>query len=149
MENPFNDEYFMNKALQQAQFAFENNEVPIGAVVVHNHTIIGKGFNQVEQLQDATAHAEMIALTAACGYVGSKFLKDCTLYVTVEPCVMCAGAIALTRVKKVVFGIREPNTGILDKYPQTLNKIEIVGGIEALKAKELMQDFFRAKREIN
>jgi len=148
MENPFNDSYFMRKALEQAQRAYEENEVPIGAVVVYDNRIIGKGYNQVEKLQDATAHAEMIALTAACSYIGAKYLIDCVLYITIEPCVMCAGAINLTRIKKIVFGGREPKTGILDKHPQTLERIEIIGGIEEAKCVDLMKSFFKEKREL-
>ena len=105
------DEFFMRKALEQAQRAFDEEEVPIGALVVCNNKIIGKGYNQTEKLIDVTAHAEMIAITAAAAELGSKYLDECTLYVTIEPCVMCAGAIKDARFHKIVIGAKEPKTG--------------------------------------
>ena len=147
MINVYNDKYFMKLALQEAQAAFDKDEVPIGAVVTFKNTIIGKGHNQVEQLQDPTAHAEMIAITAATNYVGAKFLTDCTLFITVEPCVMCAGAIKWSRIGKVVFGCREPRSGFLANHSLVLNGVEMVGGIEEEQAKNLMQEFFKQKRK--
>jgi tRNA(adenine34) deaminase len=107
----FSDEYFMGKAVQLAQQAFDEDEVPIGAVVVHNQRIIAKGYNQTEKLTDVTAHAEMLAITGAAQFLGSKFLDECTLYVTVEPCTMCFGAVQWARPARLVYGASEPKTG--------------------------------------
>ncbi|CQB86816.1 cytosine deaminase [Chlamydia trachomatis] len=144
---PFSDQYFMKLALQEAQLAYEAEEVPIGAVIVSRDTVIGRGHNLTETLQDVTAHAEMIALTAAQNYLGCKVLPDCTLYVTVEPCVMCAGAIRHSRLKRVVWGADEPksgNTRFSDDilHPSTL----VTRGILAEECASLMQDFFRHRR---
>ena len=105
---PYNDEYWMKLALKEAGYAYEEDEVPIGAVIVCNNKIIGKGYNQTERLHDVTAHAEMIAITAAANYLGAKFLEDCTLYVTIEPCPMCAAALRWARVRSMVLPIRRP-----------------------------------------
>ena len=110
---PKKDELFMAKALSLAQEAFELDEVPIGAVVVHKDRIIAKAYNQIERLNDPTAHAEILAITSACAALKCKWLQDCTLYVTVEPCSMCAGALVLARIGKVVFGCHDPKTGAL------------------------------------
>ncbi len=107
----FNDEYFMKEALKQALMALDKNEVPIGAVVVCENKIIGKGHNQVELLHDVTAHAEMIALTAASSHMGAKYLTDCTLYVTLEPCSMCASAMGWAQVARVVYGASDAKRG--------------------------------------
>ena len=141
------DEYFMQQALKEAQKAFSEDEVPIGAVVVCQNKIIGKGYNQVERLNDATAHAEMIAITAAENYLGSKYLQDCTLYVTVEPCVMCAGAIAWARLSKIVYGAPEEKFGFtrLEKnvlHPKTL----VTKFVLQQDCAALMKDFFARKR---
>lgn len=106
-----NDEDFMRLALREAEKAYELKEVPIGAVVVHNNKVIGKGHNQIEMLQDPTAHAEMIAITAATAHLGSRRLLECTLYVSIEPCPMCAGAIVLARIPRIVFGALDPKAG--------------------------------------
>ena len=115
----YSDEYFMTRALDLAMQAYEEQEVPIGAVVVHNNKIIGKGYNQTEKLQDVTAHAEMLAITSAAQYMNSKFLDECTLFVTIEPCVMCAGASNWARFGRIVFGAQEPKFG----YSTISNKI--------------------------
>ncbi|MBX2985585.1 MAG: nucleoside deaminase [Bacteroidia bacterium] len=147
MENILSDEYFMEIALKEAQKAFDDDEVPIGAVIVHENKIIGKGYNQTEKLKDITAHAEMIAITAASGYIGSKYLEECTMYVTLEPCVMCMGALKASRITKVVFGASEPKTGFSVFLPsQFANKINIVGNIKQQECALLMQDFFKNKR---
>lgn len=144
----FTDEYFMNIALQQAQLALEQDEVPIGAIVVANNKVIGKGFNQTEMLHDVTAHAEMIAITAASNAVGSKYLSECTLYVSIEPCVMCAGALAWSRISKVVYGASEPKFGYSLTDEQIISsKTEIVQGVLQEEAASLMTEFFKSKRQ--
>ncbi|MEZ4777076.1 MAG: nucleoside deaminase [Bacteroidia bacterium] len=141
------DEYFMRQALLQAERAYEEGEVPIGAVVVSNFRIIGKGYNQTEKLQDPTAHAEMIAITAACEYLGSKYLTDCTLFVTVEPCPMCAGALRWSQVERIVYGADEPKTGFSRHSPSLIHpKTQILSGMMETDCRTLMQEFFRAKR---
>ncbi|MEZ4828056.1 MAG: nucleoside deaminase [Bacteroidia bacterium] len=142
------DEYFMRQALFQAERAFEEGEVPIGAVVVSNFRVIGKGYNQTERLQDPTAHAEMIAITAACEYLGSKYLTDCTLFVTVEPCPMCAGALRWAQIGRIVYGAGEPKTGFSRHIPGLIHpKTRIISGIMENDCRSLMQEFFRAKRD--
>ena len=137
----------MQQALRLAEEAFAQDEVPIGAVVVSDYRIIGKGYNQTERLQDPTAHAEMIAITAACESLGSKYLQDCSLFVTVEPCSMCAGALKWAQVSRVVFGAYEPKTGFSQHQPGLLHhKTLITGGLLAAESSELMQQFFRQKR---
>lgn len=148
MEAVDHDGMFMQKALEQAQKAFDEDEVPIGAVVVCNKRIIGKGYNQTEKLKDVTAHAEMLAITAASTHLGSKYLDECTLYVTIEPCVMCAGAIKNARFARIVVGAPEPKTGFSRFITQDFNtKTELVSGLMEAECKELMQSFFRAKRD--
>ena len=115
MITPFDDIYFMKKALDEAKIAFENGEVPIGAVVVCNNTVIAKAHNQVEILSDITAHAEILAITAASNYLGSKFLDDCTMYVSLEPCPMCAGAIKWARVGRLVYAASDDKGGFMKK----------------------------------
>lgn len=143
---------FMFAALQEAENAAEKNEVPIGAVVVYNNKIIGKGFNQTETLNDATAHAEMLALTAASNHLQTKILEECDLYVTLEPCVMCTGAILLSRIKNLYFGTFEPKFGACgslynipadNKYNHSIN---IYSGIYAEESKSLLKKFFKTKR---
>lgn len=143
---------WMQIALREAERAFENGEVPIGAVVVRENEVIGRGRNMVEQLQDPTAHAEMIAITAACETLGTKFLEDCTLYVTLEPCPMCAGAIVWSRIRKLVYGAFDEKAGsasTLYNIPQDrrLNHfVEIVSGIEEERSAALLRDFFKQRR---
>ena len=143
----FSDEYYMGKALQLAQQAFEEDEVPIGAVVVHKQRIIAKGYNQTEKLTDVTAHAEMLAITGAAQYLGSKFLEECTLYVTVEPCVMCFGAIQWARPQRVVFGASEPKTGYHCKGLIASPKMEVISGVLERECSDLMRSFFKLKRK--
>lgn len=143
----FTDEYFMAKALDLAMQAFEEGEVPIGSVVVHNNKILGKGYNQTEKLQDVTAHAEMLAITAASNSVNGKFLDECTLYVTIEPCLMCAGAIQWARFGKVVYGATEPKFGFERIDKKLLGKTVVLGGVMAEPCADLMKRFFKSKRK--
>lgn len=142
------DELYMKKALEQAQRAYDADEVPIGAVVVCNGKIIGKGYNQTEALNDVTAHAEMLAITAAASHLGGKYLDECVLYVTIEPCVMCAGAIRHARFGKVVIGALEPKTGFSNFLNEDFNsKTEVLTGVLEHNCKSMMKNFFKAKRD--
>ena len=141
------DEHFMQQALRQAERAFEADEVPIGAVVVSEGRVIGRGYNQTERLQDPSAHAEMIALTAACDYLGSKYLRACTVFVTIEPCSMCASALRWAQVGRLVFGAEEPKYGYRRYQPLLLHpKTQVSGGLLAEDCSALMQRFFQARR---
>lgn len=141
------DTYYMKKALEQAQQAYDAEEVPIGAVVVCNNKVIGKGYNQTEKLNDVTAHAEMLAITAAATHLGGKYMDECTLYVTIEPCVMCAGAIKLARFRKVVIGSTEPKTGFSNFLNEVFNsKTELKTGVLEEECKGLMKQFFKERR---
>lgn len=141
------DTYYMKVALAEARNALAKDEVPIGAVVVCRDQIIGKGHNLTETLHDVTAHAEMQAVTAAEEYLNGKYLDTCTLYVTVEPCVMCAGAIAWSQIGKLVYGTRDEKRGYLKYAPQALHpKTIVIGGILADEAADLMKNFFKKKR---
>jgi tRNA(adenine34) deaminase len=142
----FSDEYFMGKALQLAQQAFDEDEVPIGAVVVHKDRIIGKGYNQTERLTDVTAHAEMLAITGAAQFLGSKYLQECTIYVTIEPCTMCFGAIQWARPARLVFGASEPKTGYQSKGLIAAAKMDVTTGVMETPCVELMRLFFSRKR---
>ena len=143
----FDDAYFMKKALVEANVAFDMDEIPIGAVVVCQNQIIARAHNLTEQLTDVTAHAEMQAITAAANYLGGKYLTDCTLYVTVEPCVMCSGALGWSQIGRVVFGARDEKRGFQKLAPEALHvKTEMVEGILADECGALMQDFFARKR---
>ena len=156
MEDPIidlqSDHYFMGEALRQALKAYEAEEVPVGAVVVREGRIISRAFNQVELLKDATAHAEMLALTAAEQAVGDWRLNDCTLYVTKEPCPMCAGAIVHVRVGRVVFGAGDPKAGAagsalnLLQYPTFNHRCEITSGVREPECRDLLQSFFAEQR---
>jgi len=140
-------DYFMTEALKEAQKAFDNGEVPVGAVVVCQNKIIARAHNQTEQLTDATAHAEMLAITAAAHKLGSKYLDECELYVTLEPCVMCAGALHWVQLKKLVYGADDIQRGFsLAKTPLLHPKTEIVKGIKKDPSKELINAFFRRIR---
>ena len=144
-----NDEHFMKQALRQAQIAFEEDEVPVGAVVVINERIIARGYNQVEKLNDPTAHAEIIALTSAFNNLGSKYLPEATLYVTVEPCVMCAGALYWSKIGRVVYGASDEKNGYLRVTREVSPfhpKTEIIRGVLRDECAELMKAFFRQKR---
>ena len=140
-------EHFMREALKEAQLAFYADEVPIGAVVVHGNRIIGRGHNLTERLNDVTAHAEMQAFTAAANFVNGKYLTDCTLYVTIEPCVMCAVASYWTQISKIVYGARDEKRGFQNISTSILHpKTELVGGVMEDECRGLMQEFFRSKR---
>jgi len=142
------DDYFMTEALKEARKAFDNGEVPVGAVVVCQNKIIARAHNQTEQLTDATAHAEMLAVTAAANGLGSKYLSDCTLYVTLEPCVMCAGALHWVQLQKLVYGADDLQRGFsLVSTPLLHPKTEIIKGIKKDPSKELIDSFFRRIRE--
>jgi tRNA(adenine34) deaminase len=145
---------FMYAALQEAEKAFDADEVPVGAVVVFKNKIIGKGYNQTERLKDSTAHAEMLAITAAENHLQSKLLEECDLYITVEPCLMCSGAILLSRIRNLYFAAFEPKFGACgslfniidtDKYN---HKVNVYSGIYAEESKNLLEQFFKTKRKV-
>ena len=146
MDEFFSDDYFMQLALKQARKAYDLGEVPVGAIVVSNNKIIGKGHNLTEQLNDVTAHAEMQAITAAANYLGAKYLVDCTLYVTLEPCVMCGGALYWSQISRVVFGATDDKRGCSKLCNIYHPKTETVGGILEADCAELMKSFFKNKR---
>jgi tRNA(adenine34) deaminase len=142
------DEHYMGLALQEAQKAYQAQEIPIGAVVVCKNRIVGRGYNLTEQLSDVTAHAEMQAFTAAAQTLGGKYLKECTLYVTVEPCVMCAGASYWTQIGRLVYGASEPKRGFSSKGNQLLHPRTILkGGVLAQECSSLIKKFFLDKRD--
>ncbi|BFP40889.1 nucleoside deaminase [Muricauda sp. SCSIO 64092] len=149
MKNPFDDNYFMKKALQEAETAFENGEVPVGAVVVINNRIIGRAHNLTEKLHDVTAHAEMQAITAASNFLGGKYLTGCTMYVTLEPCQMCAGALYWSQISKLVYGARDLERGFGVMGTTLHPKTEVVSGIMELESAELLKRFFIQKRNLN
>ena len=144
---------WMKVAIRQAERAYEDGEVPVGAVVVQNNQIVGRGYNQVERLSDPTAHAEVIAITAACDTLGTKWLKDATLYVTLEPCPMCAGAIWLARLTTVVYGAFDEKAGAastlynIPQDPRLNHYVDLISGIEEETCAALMSSFFQKKRE--
>ncbi|MBW1617844.1 MULTISPECIES: nucleoside deaminase [Empedobacter] len=146
MENLFTDEYFMRIAFNEAVTAFERDEIPVGAVIVCNNKIIAKAHNLTETLTDVTAHAEMQAITSAANYLGGKYLQDCTLYVTLEPCVMCGGALYWSQISKVVYGASDEKRGFKAKIGELHPKTEIVSGIMEEKCGQLMKEFFQRKR---
>ena len=144
---PTDDIYYMKQALAEARKAAERGEIPVGAVVVCKERIIARAHNLTETLTDVTAHAEMQAITAAASTLGGKYLNECTLYVTVEPCVMCAGAIGWSQLKRLVFGAEDVKRGYRKYAPQALHpKTEVVQGILADECAALMKDFFAARR---
>ncbi len=147
MIDPFDDEYFMKRAFAEAVQAFEEGEIPVGAVVVANNKIIARAHNLTETLNDVTAHAEMQAITAAANLLGGKYLNDCTIYITLEPCAMCAGALGWAQVKRIVFGASDPKRGYRKFAPDSLHpKTEVVGGVLETECAELIQEFFKDKR---
>ena len=146
---PYDDSYFMKKALLEAEAAFEKGEVPIGAVITIQDRIIARAHNLTEQLNDVTAHAEMQAITAAANFLGGKYLRDCTLYITLEPCQMCAGALYWTQISKIVYGASDPNRGFGTMGTKLHPKTEIVGGILENEASEILKRFFIQKRNLN
>lgn len=149
----FDDTYWMHLALREAEKAAEINEVPVGCVIVHENKIIGRGHNQREMLQDSTAHAEMIAISAACQAFSSWRLEDCQLYVTMEPCPMCAGAIVLSRIARVVFGITDHKAGAcgtlynITQDDRLNHKVELLGGVCEDESRAIIQQFFKLLRK--
>ena len=143
------DVFYMNKAIAEAKIAFEKDEVPVGAVIVSNDKVIARAHNLTEMLNDVTAHAEMQAITSAANYLGGKYLKDCTLYVTLEPCVMCAGASYWAQLKKIVFGASDEKRGFQKKAGNVLHpKTECEKGVMTEECAQLLTDFFASKREL-
>lgn len=143
----FNDEYYMRKALAEAEEALREGEIPVGAVVVSRGMIIAKAHNMTERLVDVTAHAEMLALTAAGRWLGGKYLSGCTLYVTVEPCVMCAGALSWSQIERVVYGASDEKRGYTVYAPDALHaKTQVTAGVLADECSGLMKYFFKGKR---
>lgn len=153
MLEPLPDEYFMSEALRQAQRAYAAEEVPVGAVVVRDGKIIARAYNQVELLKDATAHAEMLALTQAEAAIGDWRLTDCDLYVTKEPCAMCAGGLVHTRIRRVIFGCPDPSAGAAGSMINLLqmqafnHRCQITSGVLQQECAAILQDFFRKRRE--
>lgn len=149
---PNADEIFMSEAIRQAKTAASENEVPVGAVIVYEHKIIAKAHNQIETLKDPTAHAEMIAITQATSYLSSKWLQKCVLYVTIEPCSMCAGALVLARIARVCFGAADPKTGACGSVINIANhkalnhRLKVTGGVLADECSALLSEFFKKKR---
>lgn len=147
------DQLMMNEAIKLASIAAQQNEVPVGAVITHKNRIIAKAFNQVETLNDPTAHAEMIAVTQAANSLSCKWLQECTLYVTIEPCSMCAGALVLSRIKKICFGAADPKAGACGSVMNIVQNrdlnhhIDVVGGMMADECGRLMSEFFVKKRK--
>jgi tRNA(adenine34) deaminase len=147
MIGPFDDEYYMKRALAEAEQAFAEGEIPVGAVMVCRNQIISRAHNLTETLNDVTAHAEMQAITAAANMLGGKYLTGCTLYVTLEPCVMCAGALGWSQIDRIVYGASDEKRGFLKFAPVTLHpKTEILGGILQTECADIMKRFFELKR---
>jgi len=142
----FTDEYYMKMALQEAEIALEKDEVPIGCVIVSNNRVIARAHNLTETLNDVTAHAEMQAITSAANFLGGKYLKDCTLYVTLEPCVMCSGALSWSQISKVVIGARDEQRGFINKHLSLHPKTEILTGIMESECSSIVKEFFKSKR---
>jgi len=149
MENPFDDTYFMKKAFQEAEVAYEDDEIPVGAVIVVENRIIARAHNLTERLTDVTAHAEMQAITAASNFLGGKYLHNCTLYVTLEPCQMCAGALYWSQISNIVYGAKDEQRGCGVMGTKLHPKTKIKGGILAEEASQLMTRFFLEKRNLN
>ena len=145
--NPFDDNYFMKEALKEAKKALGKDEVPVGAVVVCGNQIIARAHNYTESLNDVTAHAEMQAFTAAADYLGGKYLNECTLYVTLEPCLMCAGAACWAHIKKIVYGAKDRKRGFSKLSENILHpKTEVESGLMSAECSKLLTDFFKSKR---
>ena len=142
----FTDEYYMKMALQEAETALEKDEVPIGCIVVSNNRVIARAHNLTETLNDVTAHAEMQAITSAANFLGGKYLISCTLYVTMEPCVMCSGALSWSQISKVVIGARDEQRGFINTHLSLHPKTEIITGIMENECSAIVKDFFRSKR---
>ena len=141
------DEFYMREALRQASMAFEDDEIPVGAVIVSGDRVIARAYNQTERLNDVTAHAEMLAITAAANSLGAKYLTDCTLYVTLEPCPMCAAAAGWAQLSRIVYGASDPKRGYTRFAPSLLHpRAEVVQNVLAEEAEALLKDFFQSKR---
>lgn len=149
MINPYDDKYFMQKALQEAEEAFEKGEIPVGAVIVIEDKIIARAHNLTELLTDVTAHAEMQAITSASSFLGGKYLKGCTLYVTLEPCQMCAGALYWSQISKIVYAARDEDRGCINLKTKLHPKTKIEGGVLEEEASKLLKRFFVEKRNLN
>ncbi|WP_296314681.1 nucleoside deaminase [Winogradskyella sp. UBA3174] len=149
MINPFDDTYFMKKAFQEAEAAFEKGEIPVGALIVVEDRVIARTHNLTELLNDVTAHAEMQAITSAANFLGGKYLNKCTLYVTLEPCQMCAGALYWSQISKIVYGASDEQRGFKTLGTKLHPKTEVVSGIMAEEASALMKRFFIEKRSLN
>jgi tRNA(adenine34) deaminase len=146
-EIAMSDEYFMNQALKEAQYALDKGEIPVGAVIVCNDRIIARGHNLTETLNDVTAHSEILAITSAANFLGGKYLTNCTIYVTLEPCVMCAGALAWSQITRIVFGAKDPKSGFSNLTQNILHpKTAVVSGILEDECKMILQEFFKEKR---
>jgi tRNA(adenine34) deaminase len=148
MENPFTDEYFMKKALQEAELAFDKGEIPVGAVIVVDNKIIARTHNLTEMLNDVTAHAEMQAITSAANFIGGKYLKGCSLYVTLEPCQMCAGALYWSQISKIVFGASDDQRGYQTLGTIIHPKTKVIHGVLAKECSDLMLRFFASRRGV-
>lgn len=146
MEELFSNEYFMRKALMEAQYAYEKDEVPIGAVIVLNNKIIAKAYNLTETLTDVTAHAEMQAITSAANYLGGKYLQECTLFVTMEPCIMCAGALYWSQIGKIVIGARDSKRGYINAGIKLHPKTSVELNVLENECSILVKQFFQSKR---
>lgn len=149
MISPFDDNYFMKKALQEAEIAFDKGEIPVGAVIVAQNQVIARAHNLTETLNDVTAHAEMQGITAAANFLGGKYLLNCTLYVTLEPCQMCAGALYWSQISRIVYGARDEQRGFLQLKTQIHPKTMVQGGILAEESAELLKKFFIERRNLN
>ena len=147
MENIFTDTYFMKKALLEAELAFDKGEIPVGAVIVIDNRVIASSHNLTEMLHDVTAHAEMQSITAAANFLGGKYLKGCTLYVTLEPCQMCAGALYWSQISKIVYGACDENRGFMTMGTRLHPKTEVVSGVLAEESRDLILRFFADKRK--
>jgi tRNA(adenine34) deaminase len=147
MLSVFSDEHYMKEAFKEAQKAFEKDEVPVGAVIVCKNTIIARAHNLTEQLNDTTAHAEMQAITAAANYLGAKYLNECTIYITLEPCIMCAGALNWAQIGKIVFAAKDEKKGYKTINQNILHpKTEVSSGILEKECSEIIKEFFKTKR---
>ena len=149
MLTPFDDTYFMKKALIEAQEAYDRNEIPVGAIIVSNNIVIARGHNLTEMLNDVTAHAEMQAITAAANFLGGKYLTNCTLYVTLEPCQMCAGALYWSQISRVVFAAKDEHRGYRVMGGKLHPKTKITEGLLEEEASTLLKKFFIKKRNLN
>ncbi|WP_282055587.1 nucleoside deaminase [Maribacter luteus] len=149
MDLPFDDNFYMKKALQEAEIAFEKGEVPIGAIIVVDDRIIARAHNLTEQLTDVTAHAEMQAITAAANFLGGKYLQNCTMYVTLEPCQMCAGALYWSQISKIVYAAEDAQRGYNAMGTKLHPKTKVVGGVLEKEASDLLKRFFIERRNLN